>query len=127
MTVIVTLAVTHEEAMAILPASESRYPRESSNFRVNRLTGLLWEEHPWKTPPDDIPAMSRTFGRTLSIFHRLLFANHPQAPFDLERKIRPAPPSTGVDHVPNVMFGRISLALDLESVPAEAGGVVRDR
>lgn len=72
-----------------------------------------------------INATSRALSRTLFVFHYLLFANHPRAPFDLKQKIRAAPPSAAVDHMFNVTFGRLSFALDLKNVPEEAGRVLR--
>jgi len=69
-------------------------------------------------------ATIRALSRTLFVFHYLLFANHPQASFDLKRKIRAAPPSAAMDHMFNVTFGRLSFAPDLKSVQGEAGMVL---
>ena len=66
----------------------------------------------------------RTLNRTLFVFHYLLFANQPQAPFDLKQKIRAAPPSVTTDHMFNVMFGRLSFAPDLKNMSEEAGRVL---
>ena len=71
-----------------------------------------------------INSTSRALSRTLFVFHYLLFANHPQAPFDLKRKIQAAPPSAAIDHMFNVTFGRLSFALDLKNVPEEAQTVL---
>ena len=93
--------------------------------RINYLTSLLWEDDPRIMASDDlINATSRALSRTLFVFHYLLFANHPQAPFDLKRKIRAAPPSAAMDHMFNVTFGRLSFAPDLKNVPEEAGRVL---
>ena len=92
---------------------------------MNHLTGLLWEDDPRVMSSDElINATSQALSRTLLVFHYLLFANHPQAPFDLKRKIRAAPPSAAIDHMFNVTFGRLSFAPDLKNVPEEAGRVL---
>jgi len=92
---------------------------------MNYLTNLLWEDDPRIMSSDElINATSRALSRTLFVFHYLLFANHPQAPFDLKRKIRAAPPSAAIDHMFNVTFGRLSFAPDLKNMPEEAGRVL---
>ena len=123
MTVIATLAVAHEEARMILLSSDTLANALIS--RINHLTGLIWEDDPRIMSSDDlINATSQALSRTLFVFHYLLFANHPQAPFDLKRKIRAAPPSAAMDHMFNVAFGRLSFAPDLKNVPEEAGRVL---
>ena len=93
--------------------------------RMNHLTSLLWEDDPWATLSDElINTTSRALSRTLFVFHYLLFANHPQAPFDLKRKIRAAPPSAAIDHMFNVTFGRLTFASDLKNAPEEAERVL---
>ncbi|KAF9648584.1 hypothetical protein BDM02DRAFT_3115205 [Thelephora ganbajun] len=122
-TVIATLAVAHEEARAILLSSETLTNALIS--RLNHLTSLLWEDDPRTMSSDElINTTSRALSRTLFVFHYLLFANHPQAPFDLKRKIRAAPPSAAIDHMFNVTFGRLSFAPDLKNVPEEAERVL---
>jgi len=92
---------------------------------MNHLTSLLWEDDPWTTLSDElINTTSRALSRTLFVFHYLLFANHPQAPFDLKRKIRAAPPSAAIDHMFNVTFGRLTFASDLKNAPEEAERVL---
>ena len=92
---------------------------------MNHLTSLLWESDPRTMSSDELMnSTSWALSRALVVFHYLLFANHPQAPFDLKRKIRAAPPSAAIDHMFNVTFGRLSFAPDLKSVPEEAGRVL---
>ena len=92
---------------------------------MNHLTNLLWEDDTRTISSDElINTTSRALSRTLFVFHYLLFANHPQAPFDLKRKIRAAPSSAAIDHMFNVTFGRLSFALDLKNVPEEAERVL---
>jgi hypothetical protein len=71
-----------------------------------------------------IKVTSRALSRTLFVFHYLLFANHPQAPFDLKQKIQAAPPSAAIDHMFNVTFGRLSFVPDLRKFPEEAWEVL---
>ena len=71
-----------------------------------------------------INTTSRALSRTLFVFHYLLFANHPQPPFDLKQKIQAAPPSAAIDHMFNVTFGRLSFSPDLKNMPEEAGRVL---
>jgi len=121
-TVIATLAVAHEEARAILLSSDTLANALIS--RLNHLASLLLEDDPRIMSSDElVNTTTRALSRTLFVFHYLLFANHPQAPFDLKRKIRAAPPSAAIDHMFNVTFGRLSFALDLK-VPEEAGRVL---
>jgi len=117
-TVIATLAVAHEEARTILLSSDTLINALIS--RINYLTSLIWEDDPQTMCSSElINITSRALSRTLFVFHYLLFANHPQAPFDLKRKIRAAPPSAAIDHMFNVTFGRLSFAVDLK-LPEEA-------
>jgi len=118
-TVIASLAVAHEEARTILLSSDTLTNALIS--RVHHLTSLLWEDDRRITASDElINVTSRALSRTLFVFHYLLFANHPQPPFDLKQKIRDAQPSAAVDHMFNVTFGRLSFALDLNNnVPEE--------
>ena len=117
-TVIATLAVAHEEARAILLSSDTLINALIS--RMNHLTSLVWEGDPRTMSSGElINTTSRALSRTLFVFHYLLFANHPQAPFDLKRKIHAAPPSAAIDHMFNVTFGRLSFAVD-PKVPEEA-------
>jgi len=117
-TVIATLVVAHEEARAILLSSDTLVNALIS--RMNHLTSLVWEDDPRTMSSGElINTTSRALSRTLFVFHYLLFANHPQAPFDLKRKIHAAPPSAAIDHMFNVTFGRLSFAGDLK-VPDEA-------
>lgn len=118
-TVIATLAIAHEEARAILLSSDTLANALIS--RMNHLTSLIWENDPRTMSSDSlINTTSRALSRTLFVFHYLLFANHPQAPFDLKRKIRAAPPSAAIDHMFNVTFGRLSFSPDLGNMPEEA-------
>ena len=122
-TVIATLAVAHEEARTILLSSDTLTNALIS--RMNHLTSLLWEDDPRIMSSGElINSTSRALSRTLFVFHYLLFASHPQAPFDLKRKIQAAPPSAAIDHMFNVTFGRLSFALDLKNVPEEAHRVL---
>jgi len=92
---------------------------------MNHLASLLWEDDPQTMSSDElINTTSRALSRTLFVFHYLLFANHPQGPFDLKRKIRAAPPSSAIDHMFNVTFGRLSFAPDLKNVPGETERVL---
>ena len=123
MTVIATLAVAHEEARAILLSSETLTSALIS--RIHYLTGLLWEDDRRITLSDKlINTTSWALSRTLFVLHYLLFANHPQPPFDLKQKIRDAPPSAATDHMFNVTFGRLSFAPDLINVPEETERVL---
>lgn len=93
--------------------------------RVHHLTSLLWEDdRRIMSSHELITATSRALSRTLFVFHYLLFANHPQPPFDLKRKIRDASPSAAIDHMFNVTFGRLSFAPGLNNVPEEAESVL---
>ena len=93
--------------------------------RIHHLTSLLWEDDRRITSSDELAnTTSRALSRTLFVFHYLLFANHPQPPFDLKRKIRDAPPSAAIDHMFNVTFGRLSFAPGLNNVPEEAERVL---
>lgn len=122
-TVIATLAVAHQEARAVLLSSDTLASALIS--RMHHLTSLLWEDDPRTISSDElVNTTSRALSRTLFVFHYLLFANHPQAPFDLKRKIRAAPPSAAIDHMFNVTFGRLSFAPDLKNVPEEAERVL---
>ena len=92
---------------------------------MNQLTSLLWEDDPRIMFCDElINTTSRALSRTLFVFHYLLFANHPQPPFDLKQKIQAAPPSAAIDHMFNVTFGRLSFSPDLKNMPEEAGRVL---
>ena len=122
-TVIASLALAHEEARAILLSSDTLTNALTS--RMHHLTSLIWEDDPRTILSSElINTTSRALSRTLFVFHYLLFANHPQAPFDLKRKIRAAPPPAAIDHMFNVTFGRLSFAPDLKNVPEEAEKVL---
>ena len=84
-----------------------------TNALTNQLTSL-WEDDPRIMFSDElINTTSRALSRTLFVFHYLLFANHPQPPFDLKQKIQAAPPPGAIDHMFNVTFGRLSFSPDL--------------
>jgi hypothetical protein len=121
--VIASLAVAHEEARAVLLSSDT--PTNAPVSRMHHLTSLIWEDDPRTIVSNElINTTSRALSRTLFVFHYLLFANHPQAPFDLKRRIRAARPPAAIDHMFNVTFGRLSFAPDLKNVPEEAEKVL---
>ena len=77
-------------------------------FHIGHLTGL-WEDDPrMMASGDHINATSRALSRTLFPFHYPLFVNHPQAPFDMKRKIRAALPPATVVRMSNITHCRSS-------------------